>query len=184
MLSLILNISRPRRPRAYPSSRPSLPSPDVLDHPTLQRYAIDLAVQVNLNSRYKTLDTPKMKRTENLNCSIFSSLTSAVTLLRRIAPRSIKNAPKKNSLWQKKERHPTEIFTLFMVLQHHCSYHDYQSTTALYVSSHIYSLLSLAIYCKQVSSLFPKLHAGACLEPKKTAVDWIGDTCIPIFQDA
>ncbi len=64
-------ISRPRRPRAYPSSRPSLPSPDVLDHPTLQRYAIDLAVQVNLNSRYKTLDTPKMKRTENLNFFIF-----------------------------------------------------------------------------------------------------------------
>ena len=39
-----------RRPRAkaHPSSRPCLPAPDILENPTLQRYAVDLAVQLDV----------------------------------------------------------------------------------------------------------------------------------------
>ena len=66
-----------------------------------------------------------------------------------------------------------------MVLQHHCSYHDYQSTTALYVSSHIFTTLSLSLYTANKLVPFFQNYAGACLEPQKTAVDWIGDTCSP-----
>ena len=40
------------RPKCHPGSRPALPVPDILENPTLQRYAVDLAVQLDVRRHF------------------------------------------------------------------------------------------------------------------------------------